>query len=134
MIQRVQTVWLFLIAVLSGLLQFMPITERVNSENFPTFFPFETIFMIENGIITFLAIITIFLYKNRPLQIKLSQGLLVLLGLSCATIAYYIWTSPTDIIYKYPIVFPIIAIIFNLLAIFSIKKDERLVRSLDRLR
>ena len=133
MIQRIQTVWLFLTAVLSGLLLFMPITEKVNSE-VSSSFPFEISFMIGNCLIAFFAFITIFLYKNRPLQIKLSQGVLLLLILSCVMIAYYIKVSPADIIYKYPIVFPIIAIVFNLLAIYSIKKDEKLVRSLDRLR
>ena len=133
MIQRIQTVWLFLTAVLSGLLLFMPITEKVNSE-VSSSFPFDMLFMIGNAVIAVLAVIALFLYKNRPLQIKLSYGLFVLLILSCVTIAYYIWTSPTDITYKYPIVFPVIAIIFDLLAIHSIKKDEKLVRSLDRLR
>ena len=134
MIQRIQTVWLFLIAVLSGLLFFMPITETVNPEIVPASFPFETLLMIGNGVIAIFAVIIIFFYKNRPLQLKLSQGLFVLLVLSCVMIAYYIWSSPTDIIYKYPIVFPIIAIVFDMLAIYSIKKDEKLVRSLDRLR
>ena len=134
MIQRIQTVWLFLIAVLSGLSLFLPATERVNPE-VASSFPFEMLFTIGNGIFFLFSVIIIFLYNNRPLQIKLSYGLLILLILFSAMTVCYFWVSPAgSIIYKYPIVFHTIAIIFDLLAIHSIKKDEKLVRSLDRLR
>ncbi|MCC8146240.1 MAG: DUF4293 domain-containing protein [Bacteroidales bacterium] len=137
MIQRIQTIWLLLIAVLSVLLIFLPTAEKLNFESVSAF-PFDLVFAAENGLVALLSVITIFLYKNRDLQTKMCYLILVLLVAVIATIAYDIWEpirdTMTTVEYKIPISFPLIAIIFDLLAIRSIKKDEKLVRSLDRLR
>jgi hypothetical protein len=39
-----------------------------------------------------------------------------------------------DVAYKFPMTFPLIAAVFDYLAIRAIGKDEALVRSLDRIR
>ncbi len=63
---------------------------------------------------------------------------LFLIVIYMAVLASYIFFSQnkldTDITWKYPVVFPVIALIFNYLAMRGIAKDESLVRSLDRLR
>ena len=137
MIQRIQTIWLFLIAVLSVLLIFMPVAEKLNFESV-SIIPVDLILASESGLIAVLSVITIFLYKNRPLQIKMCYGIFFLLLLLCATIAYDLWKPIQDtmatVAYKIPILFPLIAISLDLLAVNSIKRDEKLVRSLDRLR
>lgn len=137
MIQRIQTIWLFLIAVLSVLLIFMPVAEKINFE-FVSAFPIDLLFAVENGLIAVLSIIAIFLYKNRPAQIKLCYTVLFVLIFSCLTIGYDLWTSvgntEANIVYKIPMSFPILSIVLDILAINAIKKDEKLVRSLDRLR
>jgi hypothetical protein len=90
------------------------------------------------GIVAVLAIITIFLFKNRKLQIKATYVLLFLLGLLYAL--YFIFDRQglpfTELFrqVRFTIVFPFIAFIFVYLAIRGIKKDEKLIRSLDRLR
>ena len=63
---------------------------------------------------------------------------LFLIVIYMAVLASYIFFSQNkldaDITWKYPVVFPVIALIFNYLAMRGIAKDESLVRSLDRLR
>ena len=86
-----------------------------------------------------LALITVFLYKQRMLQIRLSIFNLVIM------IGFYLYFG--FILYKiYPvenlqfqkvgigIIMPVIAIILTILAIRKIGADEALVRSLQRLR
>lgn len=91
------------------------------------------------AISSILALLTVFLYKNRMLQIRLSIFNIVLM------IGFYLYFG--FIIFKlHPveslqfqkvgvgIIMPIIAVILTVLAIRKIGADEALVRSLDRLR
>lgn len=138
MIQRIQTLWLFLIALLAVWLFFVPVMGKLDVES-PTVFPFSDLFTYSfiagNGLIAFLSLTNIFLYKNRSLQIKICYGIFFLLILLCAVIGYELRSfQMSDIVFKYSITFPVIAFIFDILAVQSIKKDEKLVRSLDRLR
>lgn len=89
--------------------------------------------------IAFLALITIFLYKKRILQIRLCvfNGLLMLgfYGL----FAFLVWVikgqmPEASLSVKIGLCFPIINLILDYLAIRNIGADEALVRSLDRLR
>jgi len=121
MIQRIQTVYLFLVFCLMVTLAFIP-------------FSFSWMISLDAGIVAGLAIITIFLYKKRNLQIKISYIMLLLLVL--AYILYFI-TNQQLLVFseiKYTFIFPFIAAIFICLAIRGIKKDEKRVRSLDRIR
>jgi hypothetical protein len=134
MIQRIQTVWLFLIAVLSGCLFFLPAVENESAYVFPC----EWIVDIEIGLTIVLSVAAVFLYKNRPLQIKLCYGILALQVLLYITLFFVVQEAfrgtETSVVWLYPVVFPLIVIVLDLLAIRRIKKDEKLVRSLDRLR
>ena len=128
MIQRIQTIWLFLIAVLSALLLFTPIVGKLSVS------PYDLLFTIGNGLVAVLALITVFLYKKRPLQIKLCYGIYVLLMLSFAAVfidGHIAGQEKTTYIAMSSIM---LALIFGVLAIRAIKKDEDLVRSLNRLR
>jgi len=152
---------LFLLVIaLSGVVfLFTPILEIINYESFYTMDAFN-VFEMENNakkplksniglavmsiIITLLSGIIIFLYKNRPLQIKLSKFLILLLALELAALFFYsdaaksfLSETPKDQIstsYKIGVVIPIISIVFTYLTIRFIKKDDELVRSADRLR
>jgi glucan phosphoethanolaminetransferase (alkaline phosphatase superfamily) len=93
--------------------------------------------MAFNSIILLLSVIIIFLYKNRLLQYKLANLLVVfnvfLVGLFF--ILSYIKEGQTGTVtYQYGSFFPIISAIFAYLAAYFIKKDEQLVRSADRIR
>jgi peptidoglycan/LPS O-acetylase OafA/YrhL len=88
------------------------------------------------------ALVTIFMYKNRKQQIKVSQFLLLLNTALIVSAFLLIDTAKSmlpmsgDILVKHKIsmIFPLLSIILIFLAIKAIKKDEELVRSADRLR
>ena len=88
-----------------------------------------------------LNFITIFLYKNRKMQMKLISITIILLFVFIAVVFFYY--SPlvekklsvaTEFSKCVGIYFPVISFLFLVLAFKRIKKDEKLVRSLDRLR
>ncbi|MDR0681256.1 MAG: DUF4293 domain-containing protein [Dysgonamonadaceae bacterium] len=122
MIQRIQTVWMLFVAIIASLFIFVSVIEQSNQ---------VLLLKAESGLIAVLSIVVIFLYKNRALQIKLCYGILVLLILSYIILFF---SGVKVVVGKLPLVFPFVAGIFDILAILAIKKDEKLVRSLDRLR
>jgi len=93
--------------------------------------------MILNIIILILSTSIIFLYKNRILQYKLANLLMVfnvfLVGL------FFIFSfikigTPGIISYQSGAFLPLLSAVFAYLAAYYIKKDEQLVRSADRIR
>ena len=130
MIQRIQTVYLFFVFCLMAIFAFIP---------FPSLNSFSEGFYIGfASVIAVTAVITSFLYKNRRIQIRLCYGMLVSLVL--IYLLYFIFNkqnfSFSELFghVRYTFVFPFISIILVYLAIRGIKKDEKLIRSLDRLR
>jgi len=95
------------------------------------------------GCASVMSIVTIFLYKNRKIQITLSK-LNMLLYLSVIFIVFYTGDEALSYIrglglegelsYKLGAVLPIISVILVFFASRAIKKDEDLVRSADRIR
>lgn len=84
-----------------------------------------------------LALITIFLFRNRPLQARLSliSGFLVLLAL--AAMAVFVSSAmgeKASPAFCFRSFLPLLSLVLIFLAYRSIKKDEDLVKSLDRLR
>ncbi|GHT74996.1 membrane protein [Bacteroidia bacterium] len=133
MIQRVQTIWLLLTALVIAIFFFIPDTAivtaivEINSSNY--------LLDIELGLILILAITAIFLYKKRPLQIKCCYGILLLLAFFYISLYLLVqYPGGNDVVWKLPVLIPLVTVIFVLLAIRAIQKDEKLVRSLDRLR
>jgi len=93
--------------------------------------------LIFNVIILILSISIIFLYKNRVLQYKLANLLVVfnmfLVGLFFI-LSYTKEGGPEAISYQFGSFLPLISAVFAYLAAHFIKKDEQLVRSADRIR
>ena len=91
------------------------------------------------AIIALVAMVTIFLYKNRILQIRLCVfNALLMIGFY-AYVAFLVWRWQGEVPemqwqLKLGLAFPVIALILDYLAIRNIGADEALVRSLDRLR
>ncbi len=87
-----------------------------------------------------LALAALFLFKNRPLQIKLGRFLVigivlvVLLSVLLFYMDYKVLAAGTEVSVEYGYLLPIAALIVTVLAIRYIGKDEKLVRSADRLR
>lgn len=152
MIQRIQTIFLLLTAIFMSGAAFCPLFEIVDGGKLSlTFHSFGigTMFNAEYptwGILTFavlgiiLSIVNIFLYKKRQLQIKLALLTALLIVVYYVTTMIYLNTylAKIDSAYtlniQFGIILPVIALIFDFLAISKIKKDEKLVRSLDRIR
>jgi len=132
MLQRIQTVYLFLVAVLATTMYFLPLLFVIAKPKTYYIFPYFTA-----SLVLLTSLITIFLYKNRKLQIKLSIVNIVFLLLTFVE-AFFINYQKTNyvLLYSFDIgaILPLISIIFTILAIKFIKKDEKLVKSLYRLR
>ena len=150
MIQRIQSLFLLGVVILSIVLMYVPVYELVN-ENVPltppdgtevantTFTIFNSaILAIINGAVCALALVSIFLYKNRNLQVRainlallFTCGLIGLLFFSADSMST---TLQAKVHYLYGTYIPVILAIFLFAAIRYIKRDEALVRSADRLR
>ncbi|MCL2417412.1 MAG: DUF4293 domain-containing protein [Bacteroidales bacterium] len=90
--------------------------------------------------ITFTGI-TIFMYKNRPLQLKLcafaflaNVFLVGMMFLTATRISNFFGLSENQMDYMFATYIPIITLLVMWLTVRSIRKDEALARSLDRLR
>jgi drug/metabolite transporter (DMT)-like permease len=88
------------------------------------------------GIIMALHGVAILSYKNRISQIRITVFLILLMiGLFGMFFFFtYYSFSEAQISFKISILFPIVAIILDYLAIRGIGKDEALIRSIDRIR
>jgi hypothetical protein len=132
MIQRIQTVYLFLIFGLMATMPFLPVATIKISEILSV-----DVKLWETLLASFAALAAIFLYKNRKIQLIVCYAIVGLLLLSNVFIFFDLWGNSREenlLLFKAPIVFPFFAIILDILAIAAIRKDEKLVRSADRLR
>ena len=156
MIQRIQSVYLFCSAVASLLMFVIPFGQIVSkNHDLPghaidlsniVLLGFDFPFLLGVPIMIIFAclinILTIFLYKKRMLQIKVCKlNLLVLLGVIFVLFFYdnqgvldAMNMKESMISYKFGAFLPIIATILTFLASRSIKKDNDLIRSADRIR
>lgn len=147
MIQRIQTVYVFVAALLVGTLYKLKFADLVVNNELYTFFA-NGIYKGETevfsglpiflfiGIIAVLHVFALFLYKKRVLQIRiLAFTILLLLGLF-GLFFYFAYASfeGAKVAFKIPVSFPIVAAILDYLAIRAIGKDEALIRSLNRIR
>ncbi len=143
MIQRIQSVYLLLVMLLSAALFFVNIYSiEASIGATPGLQQFtvtsNTIYLILNCVSGLFALITIFLYKNRNLQVRLSNLNMLFMCIFTGTVFYFAdhgKTDPASIVhYGIGSYFPLIQLVFTFLAIRAIRKDEQLVRSADRLR
>ena len=137
MIQRIQTVYLFLAFVVMGVLPYIfPLWKMSNGKEF--YFMADMVYTPIFGLITTLSLLSILFYKKRQNQFvmnRLNMILnLILLGLfvyrSLKVSGETILVSEKGI----GMFLPIVAIVLLVLANKAIKKDEDLVKSVDLLR
>ena len=147
MIQRIQTFFLLLTAILMGATFFCPLLEITGNDLTVTFHSFGIGEDFPTwGVVTFAALsalsafVSIFFYKKRKLQINLGYVTALLIAVYFVTSTVYVNAYLGKLVDTYTIniqlgiILPVLALIFSLLAIFRIKKDEKLVKSLDRIR
>ena len=147
MIQRIQTLYLLISAVLIAFLIVLPFAEILSDG---IIYQFNIKGVLLDGVLkkngALLSILTgialaahgyaILSYKNRTRQIRVIVfAILFLLGVIGMFYYFtYFSFSGSKISFKMGTVFPLVAIILDYLAIRSIGKDEALIRSIDRIR
>lgn len=129
MIQRIQTIWTFL-AVLAAVFLFITGQDVILSDHFP-------ILNIACVILVLIGLLSVFSYKNRKRQILLNNISIIINVLLVGVLTYWLLNLSGGI--QFPEkgiepIFPLIAIVCLFIANTYIKKDERLVKSVDRLR
>lgn len=136
MIQRIQTIYLFLAALAAVAFLFIPFGSVVQQGNTILLkASMDPIFDVIVGVVITIAIIAIFLFKNRK-----NQALLVLLNiiLTIGFVAFEAFGAykyqKEDFHFSVGFILPVFVLIFNFLAYKSIKADDALVKSMDRLR
>ena len=155
MIQRIQSVWLFLASLAIFLLFLFPyiqftdpagIAKAIKITGLYKYTGTEvvleqafTILTIGTVLVAFIPVAIIFFYKDRKKQLTYCYIAIVII------LAYSFWLVETakDVIgdlqlqmqnYGLGVLLPSLSILFLVLATKGIRKDDRLVRSADRLR
>jgi hypothetical protein len=151
MIQRIQTLYLLLAQLMIFAMLFMPLAHFIKPDG-------ETYQLIWYGIISsgkelviyayplailmvvimLLYVVILFLYKNRVVQMRVCiYNMLLLVGLM-VLIWYYNHQAGKEFqverFFKIPALFPVVSAFLTYLAFRAIRKDEWLVRSIDRIR
>nr|NQU90676.1 DUF4293 domain-containing protein [Bacteroidota bacterium] len=162
MVQRIQSVFLFFVFICSILIFLFPIATYLSEVHNLKFFlcslrdfskdPFNEMMAGQKQVtewvtlplsilqlmIGIISLITIFMFKRRMLQIRLNYLNIFLIVLLVGGIFYYasILENETQSIAAYGIggIFPLLSIVFLFLANNFVRRDEKLVRSADRLR
>jgi hypothetical protein len=155
MIQRVQSVYLLMTTLLSGLflkgsilkfkndagdminINFIGICQTTGENGFDLIerlIPLSVLFIL----IPVVSIVAIFLFKTRRLQLKVTFTLIILAIVLIALAVYYgiavIQRYHAELVPGIKMFIPLVILIFTILAYRRIKKDEDLVKSYDRLR
>ncbi|WP_026730292.1 DUF4293 domain-containing protein [Flavobacterium denitrificans] len=137
MLQRIQTVYLILTFVITGVLMFFIPLWSLNGK--PFYFMQDQVYTVVLGLSTMLTIISIISFKKRQNQFVMNRLNiilnLILLGLFVYRSLNLSGGTATAAPEKGIGMFlPIVAIVLLVLANKAIKKDEDLVKSVDRLR
>lgn len=155
MIQRIQSLYLFLIFLLSSLLFFGSIltfsnsagavikitfanivksTESQGFEVIERLLPLSVIIIL----IPILSMVTIFFFKRRNIQLRLAVVLIILCILLVIALIYGSFTAISQqnasLVPGFNMIVPLAILVLSLLAYLGIKNDDRLVKSYDRLR
>ena len=155
MLQRVQTIWLFFATAAIFSLFLFPYLQVIDADGTPKALKVTGVYQDVNGQIVqtepFLALtiatvvlgllpfVIIFFFRNRKKQINICYlAILAILGYS-----FWLVQTAKNVLgnvtlelgnYGVGVILPSLAILFIILALRGIRKDEKLVRSADRLR
>lgn len=158
MIQRIQTVYLALAAIAVMLTFFLPFAHffasdlkiaeyamfgafNVQSDTLEMTNPYPFPMWIVSALSILVPIFAIFQFKNRKVQMKwvrlgflLNLAFVVYLFFAISKVNAELYEGQISVLYHSGFYMPVIALVFLFLAQRGIKKDEDLVKSLDRLR
>ena len=151
MIQRIQSLFLALVFIICVFMFFLPLAGFVSDAYILNTFglvktistaqdiPFDTnLLLIFIPVLALLSLFIISRFKNRLLQIKLCRIAIIFNVAIIVIIFYYADILEKELAskaqYKIGAVLPLLSVFFLYLAINFIRKDERLVKSANRLR
>lgn len=155
MIQRIQTLFMYLSAVLGGLLfasnlasfnygetmmnlSVLGVDNQFDAQYFSNIYTLPL--MILTGLMTIVPVVTSFLYNKRNAQVRLCQfGMLLNVVFVVLVLLYYVPNVKENISseafsFGLGMIFPLLSIVFLLFAIRGVKKDIELLKSVDRIR
>ncbi|TVQ86877.1 MAG: DUF4293 family protein [Bacteroidetes bacterium] len=155
MLQRIQSVYLFLVFIFALLFLILPVATLnigddthvirlwgVSQETAELLFEYNRVLGILSILLAFivmiLAIFTTFQYKKRLYQIRLGKLNILLHIMMVVSTFFYLdvlkkgWEDFFS--YGAAIIFPLLSMVLILMANRAIRRDEQLIRSADRLR
>ncbi|RYD97367.1 MAG: DUF4293 family protein [Sphingobacteriales bacterium] len=151
MIQRIQSVWLLLAAIVMSALFYTSVYKVLipSAVDMPAkmVYDYTSVVSIKNNFLalglaaasTGLSLVTIFLFKNRKQQVNLTWLNILL----CIALVFWLYMGLNNFWSNYPenggnisigLFLPVITVFLLLLALRGIRKDQKLIKSLDRLR
>lgn len=136
MLQRIQTIWLLLAAVCTFAGLKLPFYSGTNKDGIPSSLltGLSPVYLLMLTVaIGVISLITIFMYKNRPLQIKLSV-LAVLLQIGLIYLYYHQSTFFTSGTFALTAILQPAVLVFLILAIAGIRRDSKIIAASNRLR
>ena len=129
MIQRIQTIFLLIVVIAQVLLHFQSLDVELFGSSYV---------VIALSLVSFLlAIISIFSYKKRVRQILLNNINIFINALLTGLLIYWLLNLSGGIDFPekgIELAFPLISLFCLFMANIFIRKDEKLVKSVDRIR
>ncbi|PLX04759.1 MAG: DUF4293 domain-containing protein [Marinilabiliales bacterium] len=157
MIQRIQTVFLLLASISLALTFFFPMAEFIGMKDSLVLYIYKVQSLVPSStnvydiwfimpllaivsLVIVFSLITIFMYKNRIGQLKVIRFMMFLIAAMIGVVFLYYYdilaaTSGAEPNFVQVGAFaPLLSLVFLYLAYRGVMKDEKLVRSADRLR
>jgi hypothetical protein len=151
MLQRIQSLFLLLVFVAALLLYVVPVYHSstanlsLTSDGVPRSdgnkvedytVSQKSLLSLIDGSVALLSLVCIFLYRNRNLQLRIANVLLLILCIFTGLMYFWydVLSDASKVTFGYGAYLPLIQLFMVFLASHYIRKDEELVRSADRLR
>lgn len=149
MIQRIQSVYLLIVAILSVIVMSNPVGSFIAADN--SIVEFTNLSLIDQSgvedykpwalfailiISAIISLITIFLYRKRMLQIRLTLfNIILAIGYYVTLVTFvFMLKGESTFVPSWMVCLPFVGIVLDWLAIRAIGKDEMLVKAYERLR
>ena len=149
MIQRIQTIYLLVVAILMVVMMSLPVGNVLGADN--TIYEFTNLSITAQGgepdyapwalfailmVEAVVSLITIFQFKRRILQMRLTSfATILMIGYYVVLVIFVLMLKgDRSFVPQWTVCLPFIAIVLNWLAVRAIGKDEAMVRSYERLR
>jgi len=157
MIQRIQSVYLLLASLVLSVTFFFPIAEFIGEKDSLILYVFKVVSLVPDSanvydlmfIMPLLAIVsvtilfaigTIFMFKNRHGQLKIIRFLMLMIAVMIGVIFLYYYdileaaSGAVPNFIQIGAFAPLVSLVLLFLAYKGVMKDDKLIRSADRLR